>query len=157
MPAVEDQLWEIPVWLHYSTILLTSPREKGLLNIWEIEFDFLFKCIDVDGRSGGWGGWGGGRDSASRCSLDGHQGNLPSFSNWSTGLLGCLIGGRFGKVSFFERLLTATMSWWIIDHFNFFHQLLSNLLITACVELFSHLDIYLFMAAPCCWSHHTLS
>lgn len=31
--ACGDQLREIPFWLHYSTILLTSPREKGLLNI----------------------------------------------------------------------------------------------------------------------------
>lgn len=50
------------------------------------------------------------RDSASRCSLDGHQGNLPSFSNRSTGLLGGLTGGRFGKVGFYERLLTVSPS-----------------------------------------------
>lgn len=91
----------------------TSPREKGTAEYLKDRFDFLFTCMDVDGRRGE-----ENRDGASRCSLDGHQGNLPRFSNWSTGLLGCITGGRFGKVCYFERLLTATMSWQLIDHFS---------------------------------------
>lgn len=31
--ACRDQLREIPVWLHYSTMLPTSPKQKPLLNI----------------------------------------------------------------------------------------------------------------------------
>ena len=50
--ACRDLLWEIPVWLHYSTILRTSPREKGTLEYLKDRFDFLFTCIDVDGRRG---------------------------------------------------------------------------------------------------------
>lgn len=112
--ACRDQLREIPVWLHYSTILRTSPREKKrTVEYLKNGFDFLFKCIDVEGRRGK------NRNSASRCSLEGHQGKLPRFSYWSTGLLGCITWGRFGKVRYFEGLLTATTSWQIIDHFSF--------------------------------------
>ena len=59
----------------------TSPREKGTVEYLKDRFDFLFKVYIC--------GWGGKKeeeeekkrngDSASRCSLDGHQGNLPSF------------------------------------------------------------------------------
>lgn len=48
--ACRDHLWEIPVWLHYSTILLTSLQAKGTVEYLKDRFDFLFKCIDEDGR-----------------------------------------------------------------------------------------------------------
>lgn len=99
-------------------------KKKGLLNIWKMDLIFLFKCIDVEGRRGK------NRNSASRCSLEGHQGKLPSFSYWSTGLLGCITWGRFGKVRYFEGLLTATTSWQIIDHFSFTNMSTSYLRIS---------------------------
>lgn len=52
--ACRDLLWEIPVWLHYSTILRTSPREeRGTLEYLKGRFDFLFTYMVVNGRRGG--------------------------------------------------------------------------------------------------------
>lgn len=51
-----------------------SQGKKGTREYLKDRFDFLFTCMVVDGRKGG------DRDSASRWSLDGHQGNLPRFA-----------------------------------------------------------------------------
>lgn len=100
--ACGDLLWEIPFGCIIQQYSVPLPGKKGTLEYLKDGFDFLFTCMVVDGREGG------NRDSASRWSLDGHQGNLPRFATVRD-FLAVSLGGRFGKVCYFERLLTATM------------------------------------------------
>lgn len=128
-----DQLWEIPVWLHYSTILLTSPKKKGLLNIWKIEFDFLFKCIDVDGKERGAeivpvsAAWMANKATCRVCLT-----NLQDF-----------LAASFGAIleiwAFLIAFLTVTLRSLMILAINYFRIHL----VSAWVERFSHLNTFL--------------
>lgn len=98
--ACRDQRWEIPVKLHYSTMLLYLSLGVGTVEYLKDRFDFFdFFYLSALMLMGKKKGGGDNRDSASRSSLDGHQGNLPSVSYWSRGLLGCLSAGMLWKYS----------------------------------------------------------